>query len=65
MESTIDGKTVLSASDIQKMGFCRSMAYHLLNRSDMPVVVIGGRKFLHRQLFEDWLRAQASGAKEA
>ena len=58
-------KPVLSATDIQKMGFCRSMAYQLLNREDLPVVVIGGRKFMHRDLFLKWLEEQAKTPKGA
>ena len=50
---------VLDAKDIQAMGFSRPMAYQLLNREDMPVVKIGRRKYLHRDLFERWLEEQA------
>lgn len=40
-------------------GFSRTGWYQLLNREDVPVVKIGGRKFLHRELFEAWLKEQA------
>ena len=35
---------MLSAKDIQKLGFSRALAYRFLNRADMPVVIVGGRK---------------------
>lgn len=46
---------LLSAKDIQSIGLSRSMAYQLLNRSDVPIVAIGGRKFLNRDRFFEWL----------
>jgi len=42
---------VMSAEDIQRMGFSRSNAYALLNREDMPVIVIGKRRYLMRDKF--------------
>ena len=46
---------LLSANDIQTMGFTRTMAYNILNRDDVPVVKIGSRKFIQRDKFFDWL----------
>ena len=46
---------MLSANDIQTMGFTRTMAYSILNREDVPVVKIGSRKFIQRDKFFDWL----------
>lgn len=46
---------LLSANDIQTMGFTRTMAYNILNRNDVPVVKIGNRKFIQREKFFDWL----------
>ncbi len=46
---------MLSANDIQAMGFTRTMAYNILNREDVPVVKIGSRKFIQRDKFFDWL----------
>lgn len=51
---------MLSAKHAQALsGFSRSMIYRMLNRKDMPVACIGGRKFLHRDLFMRWLEEQA------
>lgn len=46
---------MLSANEIQTMGFTRTMAYSILNREDVPVVKIGSRKFIQRDKFFDWL----------
>ena len=46
---------MLSANDIQTLGFTRTMAYNILNREDVPVVKIGSRKFIQRDKFFDWL----------
>ena len=46
---------MLSANDIQIMGFTRTMAYNILNRDDVPVVKIGSWKFIQRDKFFDWL----------
>lgn len=46
---------MLSANEIQTMGFTRTMAYNILNRDDVPVVKIGSRKFIQRNKFFDWL----------
>lgn len=45
--------------ELQQDGFSRSMAYQLLNRKDLPTVQIGSRRFIHRELFQEWLRNQA------
>ncbi len=46
---------MLSANEIQTMGFTRTMAYNILNRDDVPVVKIGNRKFIQRDKFFEWL----------
>ncbi|MBQ2823753.1 MAG: hypothetical protein IJF18_04165 [Oscillospiraceae bacterium] len=46
---------MLSANEIQTMGFTRTMAYSILNRDDVPVVKIGNRKFIQRDKFFEWL----------
>ena len=45
--------------ELQQDGFSRAMAYQLLNRQDLPIVRIGNRRFIHRELFQKWLRDQA------
>ena len=46
---------ILSAKDLQEMGFSRSMSYSLFNREDIPVIRIGKRKFIRRERFMEWL----------
>lgn len=49
---------ILSAKDLQDMGFSRSMSYALFNCKDIPVIHIGKRKFIRREKFLDWLAEQ-------
>ena len=49
---------LLSAKDLQDMGFSRSMSYALFNRADVPVIHIGKRKFIRREKFLEWLAEQ-------
>lgn len=54
----IGNPEILSAKDLQDMGFSRSMSYALFNRDDVPVIHIGKRKFIRREKFLDWLAEQ-------
>lgn len=60
MERKLDlgEKTIWSARDLVRAGFTRSMAYALLNREDVPTIRIGGRLFVRREAFQDWLKRQ-------
>ena len=49
---------ILSAKDLQEMGFSRSMSDALFNREDIPVIHIGKRKFIRREKFMEWLAEQ-------
>lgn len=42
---------------MQKVGLSRSTAYNFLHRADMPVVKIGGRRYMNSALFRQWLDA--------
>ena len=55
---------ILSAKDLQDMGFSRSMSYALFNREDIPVIRIGKRKFIRREIFMEWLAEQVRTDKE-
>ncbi len=46
---------MLSANDIQTMGFTRTMVYKILSSDEVPVVNIGSRKFVQRDKFFAWL----------
>ena len=49
---------LMDAKNLQALGFSRSVAYQLLNRADIPVIKVGGRKFVNRNEFFAWLNAQ-------
>ena len=55
---------ILSARDLQEMGFSRSMSYALFNRDDIPVIRIGKRKFIRREKFLEWLAEQERADRE-
>lgn len=55
---------VLSAKDLQDMGFSRSMSYALFNRKDIPVIHIGKRKFIRREKFLEWIAEQEKANEE-
>ncbi len=46
---------MLTANDLQAMGFRRAMVYKILNSADVPVVKIESRKFIQRDKFFKWL----------
>ena len=55
---------ILSAKDLQEMGFSRSMSYSLFNREEIPVIRIGKRKFIRRERFMKWLAEQERTDRE-
>ena len=60
----IGNPEILSAKDLQDMGFSRSMSYALFNRADVPVLHIGKRKFIRREKFLEWLAGQERSDKD-
>jgi hypothetical protein len=55
---------MLSANDIQSMGFARTMVYKILSSEDVPVVKIGNRKFVQRDKFFAWLEEREKTGKD-
>ena len=54
-------KLLLDAKEVHELAnISLRNAYRLLNRSDLPVVRIGERRYMHRALFEEWLRDEAT-----
>ena len=49
---------MMSAKNLQAMGFSRSMAYRLLQGDLIPVVAIGKRKFIRHTTLMKWLAQQ-------
>ena len=59
-EKNIQSMAVWSANELIDAGFSRTMAYKLLSRDDVPTIRIGGRKFVLREAFLEWLQKQIS-----
>lgn len=51
---------MLTANDLQAIGFHRNMVYQIMNRSDVPIpiVKIGKRKFVRRGKLFNFLEGQ-------
>ena len=58
MNTNFELPMMMSAKDLQSMGFSRSMAYRLLQGDLIPVVCIGNRKFIRHETLLKWLEAQ-------
>ena len=58
MNINFDLPMMMSAKDLQSMGFSRSMAYRLLQGDLIPVVCIGKRRFIRHETLLKWLEAQ-------
>ena len=58
MKKNIDLPMMMSAKDLQSMGFSRSMAYRLLLGDLIPVVCIGKRRFIRHDTMLKWLAKQ-------
>ncbi len=54
---------MLTANDLQAMGFRRAMVYKILNSADVPVVKIGSRKFIQRDKFFKWLDSKENNTQ--
>lgn len=65
MEQKEINRQLFTATDLQRVfGLSRTRAYEMLNREDLPVVKMGRRRFMHAQLFGEWLERQAkSGSR--
>ncbi|MCR5168181.1 MAG: helix-turn-helix domain-containing protein [Oscillospiraceae bacterium] len=66
MNNIIELPMMMSAKDLQTMGFGRGMAYRLLRGDIVPVVTIGKRKFIRQNTLLDWLdEKEKSSEKKA
>ncbi len=65
MNNRFEMPMMMSAKDLQAMGFGRGMAYRLLRGDIIPVVTIGKRRFIRQTTLLDWLDEQelSSGKK--
>ena len=58
MKNNFELPMILSAKELQTMGFSRSMAYRLLQGDLIPVVTIGKRRFIRHTTLMEWLAQQ-------
>ena len=65
MEKKHELPIMMSAKDLQTMGFSRGMAYRLLRGDLIPVITIGSRRFIRQNTLLEWLENQerTSGEK--
>jgi hypothetical protein len=64
MSNREDMPMLLTANDLQTMGFRRAMVYKILNSADVPVVKIGSRKFIQRDKFFKWLDSKETNTQD-
>ena len=55
---------LMNAKHLMSIGIPRARAYQLLNTAGLPVVKLGGRKFMVRDRFFKWLDEQAANHSE-
>ena len=58
MKNNFELPMMMSAKDLQSMGFSRSMAYRLLQGDLIPIVCIGKRRFIRHDTLLNWLAEQ-------
>ena len=58
MQNRFELPMMISAKQLQDMGFSRSLAYKLLQGDLIPVVTIGKRRFIRHETLLEWLAAQ-------
>jgi hypothetical protein len=46
---------LISVKDSAKLGISKTTYYRLTHMADLPVIIIGSRRFLHRDRFFAWL----------
>ena len=62
---SIEAKMLLNVQDLQALGLSRTMSYRLMHKSDMPVIRLGDRLFMHKDRFFQWLEEQSTKGAEA
>ena len=53
---------LLSARDVEKLGNSRTMNYRLTYMASVPTVLLGERRYIHRDRFFEWLDQAVEGA---
>ena len=58
MRNRFELPMMMSAKELQDMGFSRSLAYKILQGEILPVVSIGKRRFIRQTVLLKWLAEQ-------
>lgn len=58
MQNRFELPMMMSAKELQDMGFSRSMAYKILQGDILPVMSIGKRRFIRQTVLLEWLAEQ-------
>ena len=58
MQNRFELPMMMSAKELQDMGFSRSLAYKILQGDILPVVSIGKRRFIRQTVLLKWLAEQ-------
>ena len=52
---------LLSARDVEKLGISRTMYYRLTHMASVPTILLGERRYIHRDRFFEWLDQAVEG----
>ena len=52
---------LLSARDAEKLGISKTMYYRLTHMASVPTVLLGDRRYIHRDRFFEWLDHAVDG----
>ena len=58
MQNRFELPMMMSAKELQDMGFSRSLAYKLLQGDIIPVIAVGKRRFVRQSVLLKWLAEQ-------
>lgn len=58
MQNRFELPMMISANELQDMGFSRSLAYKLLQGDIIPVITVGKRRFVRQSALLRWLAEQ-------
>ena len=52
---------LLSARDVEKLGISKTMYYRLTHMASVPTILLGERRYIHRDRFFEWLDQAVEG----
>ncbi len=58
MQNRFELPMMISAKELQDMGFSRSLAYRILQGDIIPVITVGKRRFVRQSALLEWLAEQ-------